>query len=267
MREQNLTLCELADPGQNGHDGLESYSPFCLKVHRALRLAGLGYETRRGRSPADFKHLNAAGQVPVLLVGSEPVVDSTRILMRIDTLSGGALTGQLDARQQAQAWLWEDFADTVLNGFLASARWADEANWPVVKEALFGAAPWIVRRAIVPRIRAKVLAGLVTRDFMRSGASACWARFADTLDHLDTLAPEQDFWVGSSISVADLGLFGQLHALRTPLTLGQAQQLAQRKRLSAYLDRVDLATRNAPPLTVRLGSAVSADRERTILAS
>ena len=43
-------------------------------------------------------------------------------------------------------------------------------------------------------------------------------------------------------SVADLGIFGQLHGLRAALTRPQAEAIAARRRLSAYLDRVDAAT-------------------------
>src|SRR4051812_18045366 len=74
-----LTLCELAD---TGIPGLESYSPFCLKVHRALRAADLPYTRRHGAHPGVFKKLNPTEQVPVLLIGDEPVADSTAILHR-----------------------------------------------------------------------------------------------------------------------------------------------------------------------------------------
>jgi glutathione S-transferase len=236
-----LTLCELADPGL---PGIESHSPFCLKTHRALRFAGLSYERRFGRAPADFKHWNPTGQVPVLLVDGEPVSDSTRILHRIDALTG-AFTRSLGARQRAEAWLWEDFADTALNGFLVSARWAHDENWPLVRETYFGAAPWFVKQLIVPKLRKKVIATLVARDVWRGGREACWERFQTTLDDLDERAPDSGFWVDEVISVADVSLFGQLHSLRTPLTKGHAAELGKRARLSAYLDRVDAATQES----------------------
>src|SRR5271167_2581053 len=95
----SLVLCELADASA---DGVESYSPFCLKVHRALRAAGLAYERRHGTRPDSFASLNPAGQVPVLLVDGEPVADSTRIVKRIETIAG-VLGGELDARARAEA--------------------------------------------------------------------------------------------------------------------------------------------------------------------
>src|SRR5437588_5702519 len=102
-KQPSLVLCELADPGI---DGVESYSPFCLKVHRALRAAGLRYQRRHGDRPDAFAHLNPTRQVPVLLVDGEPVSDSTRIVQRIEKITGGALTRGLDDRGRAEAWLW-----------------------------------------------------------------------------------------------------------------------------------------------------------------
>src|ERR1700689_1126136 len=84
----DLVLCELADASAATKQRAESYSPFCLKVHRALRAAGLPYERRHGRAPRDFVKENPAAQVPVLLVDGEPVADSTRILHRIEGIAG-----------------------------------------------------------------------------------------------------------------------------------------------------------------------------------
>jgi glutathione S-transferase len=242
-QQPTLILCELTDPGI---DGLESYSPFCLKAHRALRAAGLRYESRRGDAPHAFKRLNPTGQVPVLLVDGEPVADSTAILQRIDALTG-ALTRGLDAGQRAEAWLWEELADSALNGFLVSARWADERNWQRVRECYFGAAPWFVQRIVAPRLRKQVVGAMVARDVWRRGAEACWARFQTTLDQLEARAPQRGFWLNDTVTVADVALFAQLHSLRTPLTPFQREQLANRARLSAYLDRVDAATRSRQP--------------------
>jgi glutathione S-transferase len=235
----SLVLCELADASAHG---VESYSPFCLKAHRALRLAGLPYERRHGSRPADFKKLNPTGQVPVLLVDGEPVADSTRILARIDAMTGVFSRG-LDARTRAEAWLWEDWADGALNGFLVASRWADDRNWPAVRDVYFGRAPWPVRALIVPKLRRGVVGNLVARDVWRAGDAACWERFAHALDGLEARAPAQGYWLGAAPSVADIAIFAQLQSLCTPLTPPQADAVTARKRLTAYLDRVDAATR------------------------
>jgi glutathione S-transferase len=234
-----LTLCELADPGL---PGLESTSPFCLKAHRALRLAGLPYTRRHAAMPASHKAHNPIGQVPVLLVDGRAVADSTAILREVDALSGGALLRGLDARGRAEAWCWEELSDTALNGFLVAARWADARNWPVVRETYFGKMPAPLRAVVPALLRRDVLASLRARDVWRAGPDACWRRFDALLDQLDARAPAQGFWLGAHATVADLGLFAQLHGLRSALTVPQRDAVARRPALSAWLDRVHAAT-------------------------
>jgi len=260
----DLILCEV---GETGFDGLESYSPFCVKVHRALRAAGLAYTSRHGKHPGEFAALNPAGQVPVLLVGDEPVCDSTVILARIERLAGQPFHGDLDARTVAESHLWEDFADTSLNGFVVAARWADDDNWPRAKAAFFASAPRLIRAILAPRLRRRKIADLVSRDVWRAGPEACWRRFEATLDQLEQRAPTTGFWVADHITAADTAIFGQLHSLRCPLTRGQADQVAARDRLSAYLDRVQEATRERQPIRPRLAESPRMQELVSLLAS
>ena len=64
------------------------------------------------------------------------------------------------------------------------------------------------------------------------------------LDELEARAPEDGWWMGGATpSVADVGLFAHLHSLRVALTPRQAEQVAARSKLSAWLDRVQEVTR------------------------
>ncbi len=226
-----LELCELADASAFG---IESFSPFCLKIHRALRAAGLEYTRRHGVTPSSHKAFNTTAQVPVLLVDGAPITDSTAILRWIVAHS------DLDA--SPEAWLYEELADTALNGFLVAARWADADNWPRTEAAYFGGMPTPLRWVIPGRLRAGILKNLVARDIWRAGPTACWARFEQLLDSLDVRAPTGGYWTGPKLGVADVALFGQLHGLRTTVTPAQRVSIAARPRLTAWLDRVDAAT-------------------------
>jgi glutathione S-transferase len=257
--QPKIVLCEL---GETGIPNVQSYSPFCLKVHRALGLSGLAYTSRRAAAPGDFRSLNALEQVPVLIVDDVVVTDSTRILARIDELavrSGRPSLVPSDPRARAEAWLWEDYADRALNGYLVAARWADPRNWPLVREAYFQGAPWLVKKLVVPMLRRKVMAALVARDVLRAGERALWDDFRRVLDCLEARAPLDGFWVGSEQpTVADVAMFGQLHGLRTPLTAAQARELTLRPALTDWLDRVDEATFPGRS-TVRLTAAYGHD--------
>lgn len=237
--QPSLVLCEL---GATDVAGLESMSPFCLKAHRALALAGLTYTSRHADRPDAYRAYNATGQVPVLLVDGRPVADSSAIVRAVMALAPGALDRGLDGRSLAEAWLWEELADTALNGFFVAARWADDANWPAVRDAYFAAMPAPVRAVVPALLRRNVLAALRARDVWRAGPDACWARFDALLDRLDARAPAEGYWLGAAPSFADAALFAQLHGLRNRYTARQGSMIAARPSLSAWLDRVDAAT-------------------------
>jgi glutathione S-transferase len=243
----------LFEMGETGIESVQSYSPFCLKVHRALGGTGLAYTSER-TSPHDVGKLNPALQLPILQVDDEVVNDSTRIVARIEQIATGLGRPSLvpkDPRARAEAWLWEDYADRALNGYLVAARWADDRNWPLVREAYFKGAPWFVRKLIAPMLRRKVVAGLVARDVLRAGHVALWDEYRRVLDFLEARAPLEGFWVGTEApTVADVSIFGQIHGLRTPLTAAQARELSLRPALTDWLDRVDLATFPGRPVAV-----------------
>ena len=152
MTAPSLVLCET---GVTDRVDLETWSPFCLKVHRGLHLAGLTYARRNGR-PDSFRGYNPTGQVPVLLVDGRPIADSTAILDWIDRAVPDTLVPD-HAVTRGEAWLWEELGDTALNGFLVAARWADERNWATVRNAYFGEMPAVLRAVIPGRLRAKVI--------------------------------------------------------------------------------------------------------------
>jgi glutathione S-transferase len=234
-----LTLYDF--PAKTGVDGWSSFSPFVLEIDRALGLARLPFE-RRHVNMMKLKDLNPLGQLPVLAVGDEKIADSTRILRRIEELVPGSMTAGLDPRSLAEAWLWEEFADTALYPYVLTTRWADDRGWPVPKAAFFGSIPAPMRGLVANVVRRGTVKKLVERDFIRGGIEACYDRLRVVLDDLDRRAPEEGFWMGPRASVADLGLFAQLHSLRLPLVAFQAAELKKRVRLDRYLDRVDAAT-------------------------
>lgn len=236
---RSLTLLDFPP---SPHEGWESMSPFVLKVVRALRFAKLAFEhvhlpllSLPGKTPR--------GQLPVLKIGDEVLADSSAILLRIDTdLARGSLSAGLDARANAEAWLWEEFADATLYPFALAARWVDDDHWARYYPAMFGGVPALLRAGIATFVRRGTKRRLHEADFTRAGLADCYGRLERVLDGLEARAPASGFWVGDALSVADLSLFGQLHTIRADFSPACAAQIAERKTLSAYLDRVGAAT-------------------------
>lgn len=241
----SLVLCELADPAL---PGLESMSTHSLKVHRALRLARLPYETRRARAPSDLRFLDPRGRVPVLLADDAVIVDSTRILRAVEDWAPGALVAG-DARARSESWLWEDWADRALAPLVTYARWLDPRNWPRFRDFVVRDAPALVQplleALVAPRLRQRVRERLRARDVGRGGQRDYETEFRRVLDLLEARAPLEGFWIDARATVADLAIFAPLHGLRTPITPWQARELSLRPALTDWLDRVDEATRPA----------------------
>ena len=228
-----LTLCEIASASAHG---VESFSPYCVKAHRALRLAGLPYTRRHGAVPSSHKAINSTGQVPVLLVGERAIPDSTEILRWL------AEQGRIEA--PPEAWLWEELGDTSLSGFVVASRWLDEENWPRARAVFFERMPAPLRLFVPGLVRRRIRRGLIAREHWRRGPEACWARLDALLDSLNARAPSNGTgWLGGGWTVADIGLFGHLRSLDTPLTPRQAAMVRSRTRLSAWMDNFDAATR------------------------
>jgi glutathione S-transferase len=239
----------LIEIGHCDEPGFESWSPYCFKAHRALVVAGLPYRRAVKKLPAEAKPYNPTGQYPSLVVDGVNVPDSTDILRKLDELTGGKLTGGLSGAALGEAWLWEEFGDATCNSYLLAARWADEDNWPRTRDAILAGFPAVLRVVVGPLFRRGIVKKLVERDVWRAGADVCWRRFGQLLDSLDARAPAEGFWMGTKTpTVADLGLFAQLHSLRARITPRQRGLIEARPRLTAWLDRVDRATRGSEGL-------------------
>ncbi len=232
----------LIEFAQAEHPVLTSYSPFCEKVHRALRIAGISYTSRFIQNPNELKKINARLQAPVLEVGGQFIADSTEIMRWIETQRPGSLLPE-DPRMAAGAWLWEEMGDTTLNGFLLAARWADEDNWARSKPVLFRGLPAPLSLFVPGLVRKGVLKGLWAKDFGRGGWPECWERFGRFLDQMEANTPVDGFWVGTpKPSVADVALFAQLQGIRTDMTPVQRDMVEARPKLTAWLDRVHAAS-------------------------
>lgn len=240
----------LHDFAATGIAGLDSWSPFAMKLHRALVLAGVSYATERSLPASDLGVVAPVDRAWID-VGGRPVAD-VALVACLETLVPAN-----DFRDDRMARLrrWAAFADRTLYGFVMAARWLDGKNWPLYREALFGRAPWIVRALLVPWLRRRVLHGLADDLGFEALASAedtpIWEVFRGVLDELEAAAPRSGFWGGEARpTMADLAIFAQLEQLRTYVTAWQAREIAKRPALVDWLERVDDATRATPRLRV-----------------
>ena len=197
-RPKELILCELADASKYG---VESWSPFCLKAHRALRAAGLSYERRHGRMPSSLPK-GEPGRGPG--AGSpggrlEPVADSDPESFTSIEKIAGPIGGELDPRTRAEAWLWEEArgrAAQRLPGRRPLGRRPKLAEGPA---GVLGACPWFSSRRSSRRSFARRVVNVARRG-ATCGVAGRRRAGSDSLTTLEDLeargATGNGFWMG-----------------------------------------------------------------------
>ncbi len=234
----DITLYQFA-----GLEGLESGSPFCIKVHRALCAKGLAYAVRNVGSPAEMKRINPGrSKVPVLEYDGELTCDSTAIFALLEDRHPEPPLLPADTAARARVQLLEDWADEALYWFPVYLRWQDDENFKVLVKAFFSKLPppmkWfvpgIVRKGVLKQLRGQGL-GLENQE-----------RVLQLLEGhcrmLEGLLGEDDYLCGDALTAADLAVFGPLVALRAKVTPQGRKLLGEHPRLLDWMKTVDEAT-------------------------
>lgn len=211
-----------------------SISPFCVKVHYALGLKGLAYETR---DTLNSKAASPTGKLPVLAIDGEIVCDSSDIFRRLDQLAPDPPLEPKAPETRALNHVLEDWADESLYSFLGYYRWWNDENAARTTGALFASAPPPMRvfgpLVAKRRLRAKVRARGLGRP-----QAAVDADFERHLDALDGLTARGAFLTGEAIAGADLAAAAQVQGLRIGLTPDAERLIDARANVRAWLGRV-----------------------------
>jgi len=228
-----------------GDLGVESGSPFCVKVHRVLGLKGLAYTVRDVGSPGQLKRLNPGPRkVPVLSYDGELIADSSRIAAVLDERHPDPPLWPRDPVARARARLIEDWADEALYWFAVHERWALDANFVPFSKRVFGKMPPPLRW-LVPRFaRKQALAQLHGQGLGRLAPDAVHELLAGHVAMLTTLLGDQPMLTGDQLTLADIAVFAPLRALAVAEAHpGSAAIVRSSAPLVAWLGRVDEATR------------------------
>jgi glutathione S-transferase len=214
----------------SGVGGL-SVSPYCNKVHWALRLKGLVYRTEdlvRARS------VSRTARLPVLVYDGEKVHDSTAIVRFLEARHPAPALRPAGARDAALSFALEEWADEALHPFAAYYRWRERASLGLLASVTLPAVrPGLARLAMnVPRNR--IRRGL--RPLGALGEAAVREEFERNLDALEAMLAGRAWLFGDAPGAADIAVAAQLHMLmlgNTPEPLGWVRA---RPALGAWLD-------------------------------
>jgi glutathione S-transferase len=215
-------------------DGAPSLSPFCVKVHFALALKGLAYETR---DTINSGSVSPTGKLPALAIDDEIVCDSSVIFRRLDRLAPEPPLKPQAPAARALNHVLEDWADESLYGFVIYYRWAVDENVVRTTGALFASSPAPVR-AVGPLVAKRQLRAKVRSLGLTKARAEIDDDFERHLGAIDALVGQSPFVTGEALAGADLAIAAQLQALRVGLTPDAARLIDQHEALRAWLGRV-----------------------------
>jgi len=228
-----------------GDIGVESASPFCVKVHRALGYKGLDYAVRNVGTPAELKRVNpGVSKVPVLRYDGELVADSSRILELLDQRHPDPPLQPEGDHARALSCLLEDWADESLYWYAVYMRWAIDTNFVPFARRIFGKVPAPLRWMLPRLARRQSLQQLHGQGIGRLPVDRVLEGLRGHLQLLQTLLAGSPFLTGELIATADLAVFGPLRALAVESMPETAPLVRGNDTLVDWLRRVDRVTRS-----------------------
>jgi glutathione S-transferase len=228
-----IKLFQLAPYG-----GLDSVSPFCVKVNWALRYKRLKYEVKNFTNPMDVRKENPRTKVPVLAYDGKNIADSTDIIAFLEKNHPEPRLYPADEATRSRALLMEDWADESLYWHAVYERWMVDEQWEPFSKEVFGVMPSLLQPIIKPIARRQVRGQLRAQGLGRLSIEEQRQKFVAILGWLESNL-DGDYFCGSDLSVADLA--APLAGLALPGTPFSSDEIRKRPRLVTWLDRVKSA--------------------------
>lgn len=212
-------------------------SPFCRKVRKILQYKNLSYVTQNynGLLALKVSRLSKAAKLPVLEYAGEWIQDSSDIAEFLEQRHPQPALFPSDPQQQAQALLWEDWADESLYWYEVYLRFMDQRALQLTIPILCAGRPqfegWIIG-TLAPMIYRQQLRsqgiGRLSRDRVE-------AKFFQHLDRIEVVLSHQPWLASHELTIADIAVAAQLEEiLRTS---------ALKERILAYPKLANWLTR------------------------
>jgi len=216
--------------------GHESGSPFCIKLHYAMRYKRLPFETVNLATPNQRKKYNPRGKLPVLEYNATLIADSTEAVRYLELHNPEPRLYPADERERAQALLLEDWADESLYWHVVYERWLIDDQYDKFAAEILAPMPALVRPLVKIIARRQSRANLVGQGLGRVKPEEQRKMLYDSLDWLDCIA-DGAFLCGKELSIADVAVAAQVTCLLDPIAPVVGAEVRKRKRLMAWYDR------------------------------
>ncbi|MGO9452309.1 MAG: glutathione S-transferase family protein [Candidatus Binataceae bacterium] len=218
----------------------ESASPFCVKVHYALRYKHVPFEVVNMANPLEVKKLNPRAKLPVLGCNGTIVSDSTDIVRFVEEYHPEPRLYPQDERERAYALMIEDWADESLYWHIVYENWLVDDQYDKFAAEIFAPTPAPLRPLVKAFARRQSRGQLNGQGYGRLTVDEHRKRLWDSLDWLNSMVGDA-FLCGQDLSVADISVAAQVTCLLSPFTPHTAVEIKKRGALLAWHDRTKAA--------------------------
>ncbi|MBF6570438.1 MAG: glutathione S-transferase family protein [Candidatus Binataceae bacterium] len=213
--------------------GLESASPFCIKVHWALRYKQLSFEVITPDDRDSVVALNPRAKLPVLGYGDTTVADSSDIIRFIEARHPEPHLLPSDPALRARALIFEDWGDESIYWHLVYERWQVPEQFEQYANVLFPGVPEQMKN----QFREGIIQYLHGQGFGRMTLEQHREKMCELLDALDAILVTP-FLCGNELSIGDIGVAAEVAGLNQTLTPIAGAEVRKRKQVMRWLDRV-----------------------------
>jgi glutathione S-transferase len=215
--------------------GLNSLSPFCLKVEDFLLRNGIPYLVVVERNPAR----GPKGKMPFIRDRGITIADSSFILDHLIREYDLKEKFRLEPSAQAQALAFQRLIEENLYFVLLYSRWLDPTGWAGIRREFLPLFPPLLGDPILRLIRRSLRRQAFEQGIGRHSLEEVYAIGARDLEALSEFLGGKPFLMGSAIQPVDSSLFAFLETIRRqPMRTRLFDLLLERKNLLAYCDRL-----------------------------
>ncbi|MCA9573862.1 MAG: glutathione S-transferase family protein [Polyangiales bacterium] len=183
--------------------GLRNGSPFCIKAEALLAASGQPYVVETWTDPRKAPK----GKLPVLRHRGKLIADSTFIKLYLQDTFGIDFDEGLSDAERAVADAFVKLCEEHLYFVLFYARWMEEHNWPVLRDAYFKAIPSLVRRPVAAQLRKQAFKAMHGQGLGRHAREEIYALGAGDLRSLGSFLGDKPFFMGDRPSSVDATVY------------------------------------------------------------
>lgn len=214
--------------------GLPDASPFVIKAHVLLKMAGQPYQTNAkgfGKAPK--------GKLPFIDDAGTVVADSTFIRWHLESKLGLDFDQGLSPEQRGVAWAVEKMLEDNLYWIGVHWRWMDAANFAKVAAVFFKPVPAPLRGMVQSLVRRRVRKSLHAQGMGRH-SEADMARIGRRgVEALAALLGDKPYLMGDQPCSTDAMMFAILTSALCPhFESPMKQEVGRHANLVAYEARM-----------------------------